>query len=162
VCAVIVPQPGATEPQLEQIRSALAARAAEVPSYQRIAQVEFWWDNLPKTATLKVQRSKLREAVLSGRGGRPGAAPPAAMPAAGAGAGLTKDEQWVIATLSRLTRVRSDSLSAAHRLADLGLDSLSKVELIGELEARFDRRVAEASVASLSRVQDLFDLVQAE
>ncbi len=163
VCAVVVPQPGATEQQLEQIRSAIAARAAGIPSYQQITQVEFWWSDLPKTATLKVKRGKLREALLSGqRGGVPPAAPPAAQPAASDGAGRTQAEQWVIATLSRLTHVRSDSFGAAHRLAELGLDSLARVELIGELEARFDRRVAEASVASLSRVQDLFDLVRAE
>jgi long-chain acyl-CoA synthetase len=161
VCAVVVPQPGATEQQLEQIRSAIAERSAGVPSYQQITQVEFWWSDLPKTATLKVKRGKLREALLSGqRGSRPAAAPPAPAPVPSAGADRTPAELWVIATLSRLTHARSDSLSAAHRLAELGLDSLSKVELIGELEARFERRVDEASVASLSRVQDLFDLVR--
>ncbi len=161
VYAVVVPQPGATEPQLEQIRSAIAARSADVPSYQQIAQVEFWWADLPKTATLKVKRGKLREALLSGQGsGRPpAAAAPAAKPAAGPGP--TPAELWVIATLSRLTHVRADGVGAAHRLAELGLDSLAKVELIGELEARFGRRVDEASVAALSRVQDLFDLVRA-
>lgn len=163
VCAVVVPSPGATEPQLEQIRSAIAARSADVPSYQQITQIEFWWADLPKTATLKVKRGKLRDALISGQpAGRPAAAPPVAKPAASAAAGPTPAELWVIATLSRLTHVRSDSVGAAHRLAELGLDSLAKVELIGELEARFDRRVDEASVASLSRVQDLFDLVQAE
>lgn len=163
VCAVVVPRPGATEQQLEQIRSAIAARSADVPSYQQITQVELWWDDLPKTATLKVKRGKLREALLSGqRKTGPSAAPPAPAPAASAGPGRTPEELWVMATLSRLTHVRSDSLSAVDRLAELGLDSLSKVELIGELEARFERRVDEASVASLSRVQDLFDLVRAE
>ncbi|HEV7504753.1 MAG TPA: AMP-binding protein [Thermoanaerobaculia bacterium] len=163
VCAVVVPSPGATEPQLEQIRSAIAARSADVPSYQQITQVEFWWADLPKTATLKVKRGKLRDALLSGQpAGRPPPTPPVAKPAASAAAGPTPAELWVIATLSRLTHVRSDSVGAAHRLAELGLDSLAKVELIGELEARFDRRVDEASVASLSRVQDLFDLVRAE
>jgi long-chain acyl-CoA synthetase len=163
VCAVVAPQPGTTEPQLEQIRSAIAARSAGVPSYQQIAQVEFWWADLPKTATLKVKRGKLREALLSGaQSGRPPAVSPAAKPAASSGAGHTPAELWVLATLSRLTHVRSDGLGAAHRLAELGLDSLAKVELIGELEARFDRRVDEASVASLSRVQDLFDLVRAD
>ena len=127
--------------------------------------MEFWWTDLPKTATLKVKRGKLREALLAGQGGRPSApSPTAALPdgATGIGAGSTSEEQWVLATLSRLTHIRSDNLGATHRLAEIGLDSLSKVALIGELEARFDRRVEEASVASLSRVQDLFDLVRAE
>jgi long-chain acyl-CoA synthetase len=164
VCAVIVPKPGTTEPQIEEIRSAIAERSAGVPSYQQITQVEFWWGDLPKTATLKVKRGQVREALLSGKG--PVAAAPAAAASAAsvasAGAGPTPSERWVLSTLSRLTHVRADSLAAADRLAELGLDSLSKVELIGELESRFDRRIDESSVASLSRVQDLFDLLPAE
>ena len=85
VCAVVVPQPRATEQQLELIRSAIAARSADVPSYQQITQVEIWWDDLPKTATLKVKRGKLREALLSGqRKQQPPAAAAATPPAPGA------------------------------------------------------------------------------
>jgi acyl carrier protein len=160
---VVVPQPGATEQQLEQIQSAIAARSADVPSYQQITQVEIWWDDLPKTATLKVKRGKLREALLSGqRKKQPSAVAAATPPAAGSGATRTKAELWTIATLSRLTHLRSDAITAPQRLADLGVDSLTKVALIGELEARFDLRVPEQSVASLNRVQDLFDLVRTE
>ncbi len=164
VCAVVVPRPGATEPQLEQIREAIAARSAEVPSYQQIAQVEIWWDDLPKTATLKVKRGKVREALLSGlisgetkpRSAATAAAP---SPVPGGGAGRTKAELWTIATLSRLTHVRSDAITATQRLADLGVDSLTRVALVGEVEARFDLRVQETTVAALHRVQDLLDLV---
>ena len=163
VCAVVVPRPGATEQQLDQIRSDIAARSADVPSYQQITQVEIWWDDLPKTATLKVKRGKLREALLSGqRKKQPSAAAVATPPAAGDGAGRTKAELWTIATLSRLIHVRSDAIAPAQRLADLGVDSLTKVALIGELEARFNLRVQEQAVASLNRVQDLFDLVRTE
>jgi long-chain acyl-CoA synthetase len=166
VGAVVVPRPGAAEPQWAEIRAAIAARSAGVPSYQQIAQVELWWGDLPKTTTQKVKRADLRAALLAGRrGDRPAivaaAASPAATPAS-AGASRNRAELWVIATLARSTHVRPDLISPADRLGELGLDSLTKVQVIGELEARFDLRVDDASVASLACVQDLFDLVRAE
>jgi long-chain acyl-CoA synthetase len=161
VCAVVVPKPGTADAQLDEIRAAIAARSQAVPSYQQITQIEFWWADLPKTATLKVKRGKLREALLSGQHAtRPSPPAPAAKPPAAANTGPTPAEQWVLAILSRLTHVRTESLGATDRLAEIGLDSLAKVQLIGELESRFHRRVEEASVAGLSRVQDLFDLVR--
>lgn len=155
VAAVIVPQPGASE---ESIREALEARSAEVPSYQQIAQIEIWKGDLPKTTTQKVRRGQLRQAVLDGKRGEILKTAPAAGPAAPA---PSKEEAWVIATLARLTQTRPDILSADQRLNDLGLDSLSKVELIGELEARFGRKVDDSAVASLRKVRDLFDLAGA-
>jgi len=64
----------------------------------------------------------------------------------------------VIETVARLTRTRPDQLRAEDRLADLGVDSLTHVELIGALEARSGLRVDDATAGSLLRVQDLFDL----
>jgi acyl carrier protein len=159
VCAVVVPHPAATEAQIEEIRSAIAARSEGVPSYQQITQIEIWRGDLPKTTTLKVKRGKLRDAVLAGqRGdGRTSAAPPAPP----VGDGFSKEETWVIATLARLTHSRPEVINPNSRLADLGVDSLTKVELIGELEARLGFRVDDAAAGSLSRVQDLLDLTHA-
>jgi acyl carrier protein len=67
----------------------------------------------------------------------------------------------VIATLARLTHSRPEVINPNSRLADLGVDSLTKVELIGELEARLGFRVDDAAAGSLSRVQDLLDLTHA-
>jgi cyclohexanecarboxylate-CoA ligase len=90
VCAVVVPHPAATEAQIEEIRSAIAARSEGVPSYQQITQIEIWRGDLPKTTTLKVKRGKLRDAVLAGqRGdGRTSTAPPAPP----GGTGYSKEE----------------------------------------------------------------------
>jgi acyl carrier protein len=160
VCAVVVPQPAATEAQIEEIRAAIAARSEGVPSYQQITQIEIWRGDLPKTTTLKVKRGKLRDAVLAGqRGDGRTPAPPAVAPAGGTG--LSKEETWVIATLARLTHSRPEVIHANNRLADLGVDSLTKVELVGELEARLGFRVDDAAAGSLNRVQDLLDLARA-
>jgi long-chain acyl-CoA synthetase len=158
VCAVVVPHPAATEVQIEEIRAAIEARSEGVPSYQQITQIEIWRGDLPKTTTLKVKRGKLRDAVLAGqRGDGRTSAPPVTPPG---GAGFSKEETWVIATLARLTHSRPDVIRPNNRLTDLGVDSLTKVELIGELEARLGFRVDDAAAGSLSRVQDLLDLTR--
>jgi long-chain acyl-CoA synthetase len=157
VCAVVAPGPQATG---DEIRAAVEARSAGVPSYQQITQIEIWRGDFPKTTTLKVKRGKLREAVLAGQRGD-GRAPAPTTPAAPAGAGLGKDEVWVIDTLARLTRGRADAIQASSRLGDLGIDSLTKVELVGEIETRLGFRLDDARAGALTRVEDLLDLVRA-
>jgi long-chain acyl-CoA synthetase len=152
VAAVVVP---AAEVDEAAVRAAVDERSAEVPSYQRIARLEVWRGELPKTTTLKVQRARLSAAILAGeRGGGTAApaAPAAASPPRGEG------EAWAIATVARLTRGRADQLTPDDRLADLGVDSLTRVELIGEIEARRGGRLDEAAVARLERVRDVSDL----
>jgi long-chain acyl-CoA synthetase len=159
VASVVVPRPGAGEGDVERIRAAIAARSAEVPSYQQISRVEIWRGALPKTTTLKVRRGLLREALVAGeRGAEEKPAPPPAREAAGAP--RSEAETWVVATLARLTRTRPDRLRGGDRLADLGVDSLTRVELVGEIEAHFGLRLDDAAAAALGRVQDLFDLAR--
>ncbi len=157
VCALIVPRPGAGDADLEQIRAALTERSAGVPSYQRVASVEFWRGELPKTTTMKVKRTVLRDAVLAGHRGDGDQAP--TPPAAPEQASYNESETWVLETLARLTGTRADLLSAGDRLADLGVDSLTRVELIGAIEERLELRLDDATAGAVDRVQDLFDLV---
>ncbi len=163
VTALVVPMDDAGE---DAIRSAIGARSRDVPSYQQVAGVEIWRGELPKTTTMKVKRAKLRDAVLAGERGAP-AAPVDAAPPQKAPDGRSKArdrpsntafETAVIEALARLTRARPDLVHADIRLAELGVDSLTRVELIGELEARFGLRLGDEAVASLDRVGDLFDL----
>jgi acyl carrier protein len=67
----------------------------------------------------------------------------------------------VISTRTRLTHSRPDIIHPRDRLAGLGVDSLTKVEVVDEIEARFGFRVDDAIAGSLS-VQDLRDLARAE
>ena len=160
--AVVVPRAEATG---EEIRAAIAERSEEVPSYQQITRVEIWRGDLPKTTTFKVKRGPLRDAVLAGAGGNGAAAPAAAATAAPAAspapdeAPRSDEEAWVVATLARLTRARPELLRADDRLAELGVDSLTRVELVAEIEARLGLAVDDRAAASLHRVRDVFDLV---
>jgi acyl carrier protein len=58
-----------------------------------------------------------------------------------------------------LTRARPDLLRAEDRLAELGVDSLTRVELVAAVEARFGVSVDDEAAASFGRVQDVLDLV---
>lgn len=158
VAAVVAPRPGGGGDEIERIRAAIAARSAEVPSYQRISRLEIWRGELPKTTTLKVKRGRLRDAVLAGARGAGEKPPPAPSAPAAEEPPRSEAETWMIATLARLTRSRPDRLRPGDRLADLGLDSLTHVELVGEIEARLGRRLDDAAAAALGRVQDLLDL----
>ncbi|MCP3956344.1 MAG: AMP-binding protein [bacterium] len=156
VCALVVPRSGATEQDVEQIRDAIAERSAEIPSYQRVTGVEIWRGDLPKTTTLKVKRGLLRDAVIAGQRGdgdsKPAASAAQDEPPRG------EEETWMVDTLARLTRTRPDLIQASDRLDDLGVDSLTRVELISEIETRFDLRLDDSAAAGLGRVGDLFEL----
>ena len=71
----------------------------------------------------------------------------------------SEDETWMLETLARLTRTRADLLSAGDRLADLGVDSLTRVELIGAIEERFDLRLDDSTAGAVGTVGELFELV---
>ena len=151
VVALVVPAASADE---AEIRAAIHARSKGIPSYQQVAGVHFWRGDLPKTTTMKVKRAVLRDAVLAGERGA-GSATPAAAPTPPS---RSAAETAILDTVARLTRSRADLLCAEDRLADLGVDSLTRVELIGELEARFGLRLDDAAAAAIDRVQDLFEL----
>ncbi len=149
--ALVVAAVGASE---DGIRAAIATRSSEIPSYQQIAGIEFWRGELPKTTTMKVKRAVLRAALLAGERGSSQVAPsPPPMAEERSAA-----EAVVIECLARLTHSRADLLRGEDRLADLGVDSLTRVELIGELEARFDLRLEDSVAAALETVHDLLDL----
>jgi long-chain acyl-CoA synthetase len=157
VCAVVVPTPGATEETFAGIKAAVAARASDVPSYQQIAQVIPWRGELPKTTTMKVKRARLRAAVLEGRlEGPPAVAPPAA-----AGSGRTPDQDKLITRLSLLTGKRADLVRDGDLLTELGVDSLTRVELVSEIEKLHPSvRITDDQVAGLVRVADLLALLR--
>jgi long-chain acyl-CoA synthetase len=168
VGAVVVPQPGATD---DEALGSVAARSAGVPSYQQISRVEIWRGDLPKTTTLKVKRGLLREAIL-GRDDEGGhertRVKKQQIPSLGARASIepprpverSEEESYLLTTLAHLTRSRPDLLEPADRLIELGVDSLTRVELLSEIEARFGLIVDDETASRMASVQDVLDLVQ--
>ena len=70
--------------------------------------------------------------------------------------------------IKEITKVLTDAINVDPTLVtpeakldeDLGIDSLTAVELALELESAFDIRVEDDELAALKTVQDIIDLVE--
>ena len=72
--------------------------------------------------------------------------------------------------LEQIKKVLVDAINVDEELVtpeanlkdDLGIDSLSAVELALELETEFDIRIEDEELAKLETVQDIMDIVEAK
>ena len=101
-----------------------------------------------------------RQAGRGGQGDAESAQSTSQAPASPAATERTEDEHHVLATLARLTHSRAELLDASDRLVELGVDSLTKVELLSEIETQFGLVVDDETSAGLRSVQDLLDLAR--
>ncbi len=70
--------------------------------------------------------------------------------------------------IEQITKVLVDAINVdeeavtptANLKDDLGIDSISAVELALELETEFDVRIEDAELAKLVTVQDIIDLIE--
>lgn len=129
---------------------AVANANRRLATHQRIMGLTVWQGDFPRTALHKVKRRLLQSMLATPGGAAQATAALATVPAgddplAGA-AGLLRrilrDPQAVIADEARLE-------------ADLGLDSLGRIELAALIEQDTGREVAEEEVNALDRVADL-------
>lgn len=71
--------------------------------------------------------------------------------------------QEISEEIERIIRLHApepvDEISPATRFEELGMDSLSRVDLLSSAETAFGIEVPDDQVASLVRVQDLMDFV---
>jgi long-chain acyl-CoA synthetase len=153
-CAVVMNQAiaGSFSPseQQQQLERLISDRAAEVPPFLRIQKVHRV-DQLPKTSTLKVKRTVLRQQFTD------------------AGAGVKNTEITLeLDDISRraiaIARVVSGSphVKASSTLQfDLGLDSLGLVDLAAKLEAAFGIRLNEQDLPTCHTVDNLIVAVRA-
>ncbi len=72
--------------------------------------------------------------------------------------------------IEQITKVLVDAINVdeaavkpeANLKDDLGIDSISAVELALELETEFDVRIEDEELSKLETVQDIIDLIQAK
>ncbi len=140
VHAVLVLEAGA-EPS-----AVLREANRRLEDHQQIRGRSIWPDEaLPRTeGTRKLKRRELKRWVETG--GR------AVQPAAAAGSGAT-----AAAVVQRFAPDRA--VTDATNLAELGLSSIERIELLMALEQAFDRTVDEAAFAAAATVGDLRALV---
>ncbi len=142
-----------------ELRSAVEAIGELLPTHQRISSLHLWYRELPKTSTLKAKRGVIREMVVSGGGG--GAA---MIPSAAGTSSVSESKDRVFAAIRRIVgrqakRPEESIQRDMHLLLDLGIDSIGKVDLIGEVESQFRMRVEDEQAGAIARVSDLVRLV---
>ena len=142
------------------IRAAAETIGARLPSHQRITAFHFWERELPKTSTLKAKRGLIRDALLA-----EGAAE-APLADAGEetepGTDQRDDSPGVMTIRSIVARHAHRPVEAIrpglHLSLDLGIDSIGKIDLLSEIEARFRMQIDDETAAKTARVSDLLRL----
>jgi long-chain acyl-CoA synthetase len=134
VHAVLVLQPGTTA------ESVIAGANRSLQDHQRIRSYSVWSDGeLPRTeGTRKIKRAAIRQWVASG-----------ARPDSGAAEG----DDPIAALFTKFAGGRP--VGADTSLADLGLSSLERVELMVALEDRLQTRVDETQFAAARTIEEV-------
>ncbi len=170
VHAVIVPDlenaNGANRAAIEEeIRGAVSQVSAAIPSHQQLGTVHFWRTELPKTTTMKAKRSVIRSRLLVGDAtgtlGDRAASKPAQELAPVDPGSLTEGQSFVRTLLARLTHKSESVLRPdCNLLLDLGVDSLMKLQVVSELETHFDLKCTDEQAAAVTRLSDLYALIE--
>jgi long-chain acyl-CoA synthetase len=143
----------------EVIRFELETVSAQLPPYQRVLSFELRRDPLPRTPTRKVQRFKIlphQETIEERRASLPADGPEQ----------VARLESEAGRTIIELIRGRIGEelplqASSAFEL-DLGLDSLSRMELLLSIERALEIGFEDDEAAELATVDDLLQLAEAK
>lgn len=157
--AVIVPR-SPDEATQSEIQHHLQTRAKQLPSYHQFHKSHLWNDPLPKTADGAVDRQSLRRSLeahiknmsdlqADSTTDVEGAAPRSDIP------------EEILSTLARLARMPARQIQRESRLdTDLGLDSLTRLDLLLVLESRLGETIPDALLANLETVGDVVKLIE--
>jgi long-chain acyl-CoA synthetase len=124
-----------------------------LPPHQRVIGYEIWFDPLPRTPAQAIDRDEVERRVRGRRSDAP----------------LTEaDRAWLAephaAAVIPLIQARAQAGARmrpdANLEIDLGLDSMDRVELLTEIEQRFDVSVEQAHAAAIYTVRQLVDTVR--
>lgn len=159
-----------------EIRLAAASIAESLPTHQRIANLHFWEHELPRTSTLKAKRAMIRDLVRSEShprassdreraGGRSREA--AKRPSVPQGRPDVEEETEQHAAWAGVRRILAKQSKrpanvihpTMHLLLDLGIDSIGKIDVIGEVESQYAMRIDDAAAAKIARASDLLHVI---
>ena len=141
------------------IQQHLQARTKALPSYQQFHKFHLWDDALPKTEDGNIDRAHLRHTLAAHI--KETEAPEAAAEADGLAASRTDIPDEILSTLARLARMPAHQVRRESRLdTDLGLDSLTRLDLLLVLERRLGETIPDALLANLETVDDVVKLTE--
>ena len=156
--AVIVPT-APDETTKIAIQQHLQARTKVLPSYQQFHKFHLWDDALPKTADGNIDRVHLRQTLAAHI--KETEIPEAAEKGDGSATSKTDIPDEILSTLARLARMPAHQIRRESRLdTDLGLDSLTRLDLLLVLERRLGETIPDALLANLETVDDVTKLTE--
>lgn len=156
--AVIVPT-APDETTKIAIQQHLQARTKALPSYQQFHKFHLWDDALPKTEDGNIDRAHLRHTLAAHI--KETETPEAAEEADGLATSKTDIPDEILSTLARLARMPAHQVHRESRLdTDLGLDSLTRLDLLLVLERRLGETIPDARLANLETVDDVVKLTE--
>lgn len=144
-----------------RVRQEVQRRSQFLPSYQRIAQIHIFTEELPKTIALAPDRAAIR-AMISGQRKRDERRTitdevvdlkhPIPSP-------IRSFTEQLSAVIAHLTKQPKENITETTRLDELGIDSLLRVELTALLETRFRVSLPESAIAEAQTVGELAELL---
>ena len=160
--AVIVPT-ASDETTKTEIQQHLQACTKALPSYQQFHKFHLWEAALPKTADGTIDRQGLRCRLAARIKEMEHLQENSAAAAENEApdAPRTDIPEEILATLARLARMPTHQIRRESRLdTDLGLDSLTRLDLLLVLESRLGETIPDALLANLETVGDVVELVE--
>ena len=160
--AVIVPT-ASDETTKTEIQQHLQMCAKELPSYQQFHKFHLWEDALPKAADGTIDRQSLRCSLETRIKEMEHLQEDSAAEVESEASGIPRTDipEEILATLARLARMPTHQIRRESRLdTDLGLDSLTRLDLLLVLENRLGEAIPDALLANLETVSDVVELTE--
>ena len=128
--------------------------------YKWPQRIEISFEELPKTSTRKIKKHEVRKALLARDQAKADSA--AVGGASEAGLDLSDDLEAAIGeVLQAITRVDPRAVLLSQKLTqDLGLDSLTFVELVSHVEKKFGLQIEGVDFATIQTVEDLVRVLE--
>lgn len=157
---VVVPDrtkfPGLGFPEIQKQSIDLAQTLCRgLAEYKWPQKIEVLFDELPKTSTRKIKKHEVKK-ILKERQSTD------TSEKKGQGLDLSKPlESTIATTLQEITQIDSKTIRLQDSLSkDLGLDSLTFVELVSSVEKKFQVKIEGIDFASIQTIQDLVSALE--
>ena len=160
--AVIVPT-SADETTKVEIQDYLQVQSKQLPSYQQFHKFHFWNNALPKTKDGLIDRQLLRHKLQTHIKDTTHLQENSETETTDAESATPRTDipEEILSTLARLARMPAHQIQLESRLGiDLGLDSLTQLDLLLVLESRLGATIPDALLADLETVGDVVKLTE--
>ena len=139
-----------------EIHHHLQKIAKQLPSYQQFHKTHLFSNALPKTENGEIDRQKVKEQLEEHLAKEQTLIP------SDVEQNADNIPENISTPLAKLARMPANQIRRESRLdTDLGLDSLTRLDLLMLLESRLGQTIPEAMVANLQTVDDVVELTQA-